>query len=270
MSTTLRSALIGYTGFVGTTLRRAKSFTDHFRSSNIGEISGQEFGLIVCAGVSAAKWVANRAPEADRAGIRTLTDALSTTRAAEFILISTIDVYPDPSSGEDEDATIDASLNHPYGRHRYELEQWVVAKFPLTRIVRLPALFGEGLRKNALYDLLNGNQPEQINPAGVFQWYPMSRLPSDIESARNADLRVVNLFPEPISMAEVTQAFFPEASVGSGTSSAPHYNLRTRHAERFGGRGDYLLDAVTTLGHMARYVAAERSKSDPPKTFTGV
>ena len=40
---------------------------------------------------------------------------------------------------------------------------------------------------------------------------------------------------------------------------APRYDLRTRHAELFGGQNGYILDESTVLGEMARFVAAERA-----------
>ena len=40
-----------------------------------------------------------------------------------------------------------------YGRNRLQLERWVREDFPAALIVRLPALYGKGLKKNCLYDL---------------------------------------------------------------------------------------------------------------------
>lgn len=253
-----KTALIGHSGFVGGTLLRERPFDDLFNSSNIGDIAGASYDTIVCAGVSAVKWLANKDPDADREGIARLTGPLATVRAREFVLISTIDVYPDPAAAADESAGIDPSLNHPYGAHRYQLEQWVQTHFPDARIVRLPALFGPGLRKNALYDLLNGNDVGGINPLGEFQWYPLHRLWGDLDIIRAAGLRLVNLFGQAVAMSDVADAFFPCAALGSATKPAPSYNLRTRYADLFGGANGYILRAETILGEMARYIAAER------------
>ncbi len=252
------SALIGHTGFVGGTLLRQRPLEHLFNSSNISEISGRRFDLLICAGVSAAKWIANKDPAGDRAAIARLTDALETVEAREFILISTIDVYPDPASNADETAEIDVSSNHAYGANRYELEQWVRRRHPEPRIVRLPALFGEGLRKNALYDLLNDNNVGSLNRLGRFQWYPMRRLSADLDTIREAELPLVNLFGAPVAMADVIDAFFPGAQVGPAKKPAPVYDLRTRHASLFGGRGGHILSAEEILGEMARFIAAER------------
>ena len=61
----MSNALIGYSGFVGSTLLKQGSFDTLYRSSNIGEIEGKTFDTLVCAGAPAQKWIANREPEAD-------------------------------------------------------------------------------------------------------------------------------------------------------------------------------------------------------------
>ena len=225
---------------------------------------GRSFDLLVCAGVLAVKWLANKEPDADRAGIARLTNALAEARAREFVLISTIDVYPDPAAGLDEGAAISAMPNHAYGRHRLELEQWITERFANVRIVRLPALFGTGLRKNALYDLLHDNMVGSINPAGVFQWYPTWRLWDDIQTVRGADLKLVNLFPPPVAMSQIIAAFFPGAQVGPEARPAPQYDLRTRHADLFGGRNGHILSAPYILGEMAGFIAETRGIAATP------
>ena len=59
-------ALIGSSGFVGSTLRRQADFGSLFRSTTIGGVAGQHFDGVVCAAAPAQKWIANRDPAADR------------------------------------------------------------------------------------------------------------------------------------------------------------------------------------------------------------
>jgi hypothetical protein len=258
------SGLIGFTGYVGGTLARCHGFEFLYNSANVEDLRGRSFDLLVCAGVPAAKWLANNDPAGDQASLDRLANALSGARAREFILISTIDVYHDTSSGADEDGAIEPARNHPYGRHRYEFECWVARQFAGTRVVRLPALFGAGLKKNALYDLLNDNAVHSINPAGVYQWYPMRRLWNDLATIRRADLTAVNLFTAPIPMLDIIDAFFPGAAVGEEKHPAPSYNLRTKHDCVFGGTGGYVVDAPRVLGEIGRFVADERRRNRVP------
>ena len=49
-----RRALIGHTGFVGSNLDRQLAVTDRYNSRNVGEMRGQSYDEIVCAGVRGA------------------------------------------------------------------------------------------------------------------------------------------------------------------------------------------------------------------------
>ena len=126
-----------------------------YRSSNIHQIRGRCFDVVLCAGIKAVKWYANSHPEEDAAGIRSLCGHLETVRAQHFVLISTIDVYPSFSPPPQEADLPDVALQDAYGRNRYRMEEWCRARFEHCHILRLPALFGRGLKKNFLYDWLH-------------------------------------------------------------------------------------------------------------------
>ena len=251
-------ALVGHTGFVGSNLLAAGGYDATFNSRNFRDMAGRSFDELVCAGVSAAKWIANRDPEADRAAIAALTDTLAKARIGRFVLISTIDVYPDSASLEDESADLAGRPNHAYGKHRLEFEEWVRERHPGALIVRLPGLYGRGLKKNAIYDLLNNNEVGNINPAGVFQWYGVNRLARDLETARVARLRLVNLFTAPLPMSEIIATHFPAAPVGPARQPAPLYDLRTQHAPLFGGSGSYIETADQVRAGIAAYIRGAR------------
>lgn len=152
----IKSALIGYTGFVGSNLIEQYQFDKLYNSENIVEIEGQEIDLLICAGVSANKWLANQEPQADITNIEKLKNHIQKTRIKHFVLISTIDVY-NPPLAVDEDTVVDATKQEYYGKHRYQLEQWLVSQRPKNsyNIIRLPGLFGKYLKKNLIYDILN-------------------------------------------------------------------------------------------------------------------
>jgi nucleoside-diphosphate-sugar epimerase len=256
----MRRALIGHTGFVGSNLLRRGGFDATFNSRNFRDLAGQHYDEVVCAGVSAAKWIANRAPEADQTAIAALTDVVAQAAIGRFVLISTIDVYPDPSLAIDETADPTGQPNHAYGVNRLALEAWVASRYPDHLIVRLPALFGPGLKKNALFDLLHNNQVDKINPASSFQWYPVDRLSGDIATAAEAGLRLVNLFTEPVDTRTIIDRHFPKARVGPPTEPAPRYGLRTRHGRHFGGDEHYMMAGDAVLASMADFIAEERRR----------
>lgn len=74
----MENALIGFSGFVGSTLLKQAHFSALFRSTNIHEIENREFDVVVCAGAPAQKWIANRDPADDRKKIDSLINHLRT------------------------------------------------------------------------------------------------------------------------------------------------------------------------------------------------
>ena len=149
-----RTALVGATGFVGSTLQRQCRFDALYNSRNIDTIAGQSFDRLVCAAAPATMWAANQDPAADKAKLTSLVGSLSSVKVGTFVLISTIAVLDDAAAGYTE-ATARYETEKAYGRHRRELEEAIAARFERCRILRLPALFGPGLKKNFVFDLLN-------------------------------------------------------------------------------------------------------------------
>jgi hypothetical protein len=252
------TALIGHTGFVGGLLASAERFDLLIHRANLESLRGAELERLVCAGMPAAKWIANREPDADRANLERLWATLDTVRPRQMVLISTIDVYP-RTHGVDETFDCRIEPNHPYGRHRLELEERVRARFPQAQIVRLPALFGPGLKKNIIYDLLHDNGTEAINPESRFQWYPLARLPADLRLVARERLPLVNLFPEPIQTHTLLERFFVGKPVGAKPGPRADYALTTRHSELFAGPPGYVLSAQNVLLELGRYLEAQRA-----------
>src|SRR4051812_9669670 len=139
--------VIGNTGMVGSTICRQTAVASGYRSSNIAEIRGLSLDTVICAGAPAVKWKANQEPAADLANLQALMGHLETIRTNRFVLISTVDVYKNPNR-VDELTPIETEGLDAYGRNRFLLEEFVTHQFPSVNIIRLPELFGEGLKKN--------------------------------------------------------------------------------------------------------------------------
>ncbi len=249
----MKSGLIGHTGFVGGNLLSQGSFEGLYNSKNFREMRGKSFGELVCAGVSAVKWLANKEPEQDRARIRELEDVLADVRAERFILISTIDVYP-VLAGEDESYDCHLVKNHAYGANRLAFEDFCRERFETCTVIRLPGLFGPGLKKNVLFDLLNDNCLEMINPACSFQYYALADLSADIRRAVDADVRLLNLFTEPVPTRTILDRFFPGKAVGAKPAGEAHYDLYTRHAGLWGRSGRYVRTQAEVLERMQAFI----------------
>lgn len=252
----LINALIGYSGFVGATLRKQSRFESLYRSTNVHDIQSHAFDTVVCAAAPAQKWIANRDPLADRQNIESLISHLKTVTCKTFILISTVDVFKSPI-GVDEDTPIDEEGLHAYGLHRRLLETFVESHFPNHLIVRLPGLVGPGLRKNVIFDFLNDNNLQAIDSRGVFQFYPMVNLWWDIQTALRAGLKLVHLTAEPISVANVSEQGFGEPFSQPTANTPAIYDLRSRHAAVFGGTGNYQYSQRETIQAVRAYAQSE-------------
>ena len=247
-------ALIGHSGFVGTTLQRQADFGALYRSTDIADIAGRSFELTICAGVPAQKWIAERDPEADLANIQGLAGHLDSVTSDRFVLISTVDIFAD-SRGMDEGSA--AEPNSAYGRNRLWLEQFVSDRFPNALVARLPGLVGPGLRKNALFDFRNDNALHAIDARGRYQFYPMVNLWSDLNVALDAGLTLLHMAAEPVSIAEVAAGGFGRAFDNQLDRPPPDYDFRTRHAALFGGAGAYLYSRRESLLAIRAYAQSE-------------
>ena len=146
------TVLVGSTGFVGGNLMAAHPFDAAYHSTNIAQGFDQPNDLVVYAGVPAAMFLANADPQADLAVMRQARENLRRLRPRQAVLISSIAVYAD-SRGRTEQSPMETTGLAAYGANRLQLEQWVREDFPDALILRLPALYGKGLKKNFLYDM---------------------------------------------------------------------------------------------------------------------
>lgn len=147
-----RDLLVGSTGFVGGNLRAVHAFAALAHSTDVAAQYGARPQLCVYAGVPAAMFLANADPQRDLDVMRQARENLRRIAPERLVLVSSIAVYAD-SRGRCEDDEPDGEGLAAYGRNRLQLERWVREDFPGCLIVRLPALYGRGLKKNFLYDL---------------------------------------------------------------------------------------------------------------------
>ena len=252
------TALIGATGFVGSNLRRQHSFSDLFRSTTIGRIGQREYDLVVCAAPSAVKWLANKHPEKDRVHVERLLADLEPVRTRRFVLISTVDVYPDPI-GVDEDTPIPVNSGQAYGRHRRAIESRVREQFSAALVIRLPQLFGRGLKKNFIFDLLHDNALHLTDRRSILQFYDVGRLWADIEAALAADLRLVNLSVEPATTEQIARDVFGVDFTNETESGPVHYDLRSNRLRFLDRAGPYVMDRAEWFASLRTFVAAERN-----------
>lgn len=253
------SAIVGHTGFVGGNLVAQHSFAELYNSRNLEVIDGRAFDLLVVSAMPAAMWIANRDPAADRANLDRLLGSLLTVRADRVVVMSTVAVYPRPID-VDETTSIDEAGQTPYGRHRLMLERALSERFARTTVIRLPALYGPGLKKNALYDLLHNHETHKINAASRYQFYDLGRLWADTHRAIDAECKLVNFATAPLTVREIAREVLGFEFDNDNGAPPADFDVRSRHAAKYGGVGGYLQDRDQVINGLRLFVADERRR----------
>ena len=254
--------LVGYTGYVGTTLLTQTHFDDLYNSSNIETIQNKEYDLVICAAAPAVKWKANQSPQEDLDNIKRLILSLKKVRAEKFVLISTVDVYMNPID-VNEASEIDPEATEPYGRHRYYLEQFVRGNFANHLIIRLPGLFGKGLKKNFIYDLIHSNALHLTHHKSEFQFYNMASLWDDIQLSLNNSLSLVNFATEPVSPFEIAQHSLGTLFSNETEKAPVFYNMRSKYANIFNleAQEEYMKSKESILQEISAFIEDEKRSS---------
>ena len=237
--------LIGSTGFVGGHLARSHQFDVQVHRPNLTEIAGLATDLLVCAGLPAEKWRANKEPSADWANMAALAQALATVKAQRAVLISTIDVYQ-PAVGVDETSPVQYNGEGAYGAHRAWFEAFFQLHFRDSLVLRLPGLFAADLRKNLIYDLLHGRSDQWVgvNPASRFQFFDVTKTWDVLGWALASGIGLLNVSSERVTAQDVADLF---SVTLTSDSPAVSYDMRSIHADAFGGTDGYLFSRESVL-----------------------
>ena len=225
-----RRALIGR-GFIGASLDKPGRFTDRYNSTNIETMAGH-YDTIVIAAPSAEKWRANARPDDDMESILQLQNVLGRVTADHVTLISTIDAYK----------------SEHYGHNRRILEGFVRARFENAKVLRLPALYGPGLKKNVLFDILC-DHPISHHPDSTFQWYDVRELWHDIRSTKPGTLR--EFFPAPITVRWLYETMGKNIPPNTWRQPTTSYDFRNED-------GEYTESIYVTTQKLADWIRLRR------------
>jgi len=157
----------------------------------------------------------------------------------------------------DEDTLIDPQSLDPYGRHRFYLEEFVRGRFKRSVIVRLPGLFGQGLKKNFIFDLLHNNCLDWTDRDSVYQFYDMENLWFDLQRILEKKLPLINLATEPVKAADVARIGFGLEFINKTENPPAFYDMQTRFAALFGVTGKYLYSSRDIFDRIRRFVEAQ-------------
>lgn len=117
--------------------------------------------------------------------------------------------------------------------------------------------------------MLNDNGLERIKRNTCFQWYDLTRLTTDIQTALDANLTLVNLFPAPLWTEELISLLKETRIVSNAiiakiptVKSTPDllYKIYTRNGQIFNGYETYIYDVETSKNNIKNYFYSEISK----------
>ncbi len=255
------NCIVGYSGLIGKTICRDIKFDNYINSANLNSIHGGKFDTLFLCCLPAEKWRANLDPESDLTNVLKIQRALRTVSANRIVLISTIDVYADVSNADENSSTF---TNEPYGKNRWLFEQFTTDSWAHSHVIRLPGLFGKGLKKNYIYDLANKNRLEMINLNTQFQWYPLSELVTHLKVILAQKPGIYNLVTEPIKTSDLVCQLFPEI-YNDLKSKEPtfKYNVRTINSHLFPTslNGNYVMSSKHVFSSLAKFLKSETSNT---------
>jgi nucleoside-diphosphate-sugar epimerase len=251
--------IIGASGFVGGYLSNQYPKVSRFGRNNITDLYNDESDFYIIAAAPGEKWKANNNPQLDLENMQDLIHSLSVIREKKCVLISTIDVFP-VGVEFNEDSIVPEHHPESYGANRGYLERELSTRFNRLQIVRLPGLFGPGLKKNLLYDLLMKKNAPNLNPKSTFQYYDIRNLPGHLTMIENIDSKVFNLACEPIQVSDVYNHCFGRTAPQSN-GPILDYKMKTNYSYPLSGKEfDYLMNREEVLRSIKNWVASELSK----------
>lgn len=140
--------------------------------ANYADFAGQSCDLLINSNGNSKKFLADKDPKAEfEASVFSVVRTLADFDAKTYVFLSTGDVYPRQDSPEitREDLDLDTRQMSRYGLHKFTAENMVRALHPDFLIMRMGGFVGPGLRKNAIFDMLN-DQPVWLDLASELQF----------------------------------------------------------------------------------------------------
>jgi nucleoside-diphosphate-sugar epimerase len=194
--------IIGGRGYVGSGFARycrARGLPHQvITRENYEDFAGTSCDVLVNANGNSRKFLADREPVAEfDQSVRSVAVSLSAFKAGSYVLISTGDVYADPSGPATTDEAHDLDLGgmSRYGLHKSLAERLVMGAHPDWLVVRAGGFVGPGIKKNAVFDILRGAKI-WLSPASELQFIHTdhaAELIMRIVESGGAGRQVVNL-----------------------------------------------------------------------------
>lgn len=197
-------ALIGFNGFVGSTLlSQLPNEPEKYNSSNLEDIEFKTFDNLYICCPTGSKYYVNEHSYQDYMNMRDILRLLATVNCNDCYLVSSQDC----NSTLYSDETFICYPFTEYGKNRLFFEDAIRDLFENHHVMRIGCLFGKGLKKNIIFDLLNHNYLENIKSDFAYQLYNMDYLYKDMQIMKQLDIHLWNRFSEPVYISEIIKLF---------------------------------------------------------------
>jgi hypothetical protein len=260
------NAIIGYDTLVGSNLLQFYKFDNFYNSNNFKDAKNKSFDIMYFCNIPYIKLHSNKYSDEYPIVIKNIIDILDTINVNKFILISTIDVYKNVNSQLDEDYKINFNENNNYSKNIFLFEEYIKNRYQDHYIIRLPKVFGHGLKKNIIYDLIHNNNVNNISLNSIFQWYYLDWLKNDIDIILKNNIRVCNFFTEPVNTYKIIKVFkniyeidyeFQIEYLGYNNSNIK-YDMYSKYSHFFGNDKKYIRKEIDILNSLSDYLKFEK------------
>jgi len=222
-------AVIGGNGFLGSMLSNDFGAKKILRN-NLDSIAQSYWDQIIIAAPTGNRLMVGDNPVQDFNDCRAIVEAIQKSTYDQLLYISTVDVYQEKTS-IDDNLSVQVP-EHSYGKNRHFLERSLSA-LDHCHIIRLPSLCHPTIKKNILFDLASSQWLDKISLDSCVQWYPIKKLAHDINWVIKSGVTHINLVSSPISNRQIVQTYFPELvdNLSRNSVQLQRYNVRTSYSD---------------------------------------
>ncbi len=261
-------ALAGYTGFIGSNIfaRASNRIDGIFNTQNIEKAYGLEPDVLIYAGLKPDRELAERAPYQHLEKVLEAQETIRKINPYKIVLISSTDVYKNPVGVDEENSVFavgsdkaDKKGISPYNLNRYYLEEWVRKYYPESLIMRLAVPYGLNYKHNYIRRFADEKEMKWVDSNSKYQFYPLSRIWEDIQTALAEKLTLLNLTSEPITAGELfkelTGRELPQkADKDARKKLVQTYDVMSIHAGLFGGSEHYICKKSEIMGSIRQFL----------------
>ena len=265
-------ALAGYTGFIGSNIyvRASNRIDGIFNTQNIEKAYGLEPDVLIFAGLKPDRELAERAPYQHLEKVLEAQKTIKKINPYKLVLISSTEVYKNPVGVDEENSIFavgsdkaDKNGISPYDLNRYYFEEWARKYYPNTLIVRLAIPYGLNYKHNYIKRFADEAEMKLEDSKNKYQFYPLTRIWEDIQTALAERLTLVNFTSEPISAGELyhcltgnelsRKVLSEKSDKSTEKKIVQTYDVMSIHAQKFGGSGNYICKKSEILDSIRQF-----------------